>query len=712
MRAAALLGLGRANLMARKEYEAALQLTRILTDYPQASQVAEAHFFLGELMLKQENFVQAAAEFEQYLELRPGVIDAYILNKRADAVFATGDYLGAAQVFQAAMASPSTLDNINLQLKLARSYALGGDHDTAIHLYDDASMRTGSANTRALIDLRKGESYTALGNLEQAQAAYMDAITNYPTAYEAYLCLVALVDSGVQVDELTRGKIDYYAGQYGVALAALNRYLLSNPADPGTAYYFFGLTTRALGGYEEAIDYWNKLIQELPDHEYRAEAYNQRAITQWSYLGQNSEAAQGLMEFVQKFPNHDRAAEFLYDAALAAERDNNLEQAAEWFERVLNLYPSYEFALRSIFLSGISHYRLGNYAAAMTAFMRFETTAVSLEDRALANFWIAKTHQAQGNTDAARQGWEKTATIDPTGYYSERARDILHGRAPFTPPEAYDIGVDFAAERLRADEWMRTTFNIPQETDLSNLGALAYDSGIQRGAALWALGLYDEARAEYEQVRLAVQNDPELSYRLLNYLIENDAYRSAIMTARQVLTLASLDDAGTLSAPAYFNHIRFGAYYKDIIFPLAEKYAFHPLFLFSVVRQESLFEGFVRSSADARGLMQVIPATGADIQKNLGWPDDYIADDLYSPIVSLTFGVDYLDTQRENFDGDMYAALAAYNGGPGNSAAWLAEAQNDADLFLEIIRYSETRAYIRGIYEIFSLYRLIYNRTP
>ncbi len=121
MRAAALLGLGRANLMARKEYEAALQLTRIITDYPQASQVAEAHFFLGELMLKQENFIQAAAEFEQYLALRPGVIDAYILNKRADAVFATGNYLGAAQDFQAALASPSTLDSINLQLKLARS---------------------------------------------------------------------------------------------------------------------------------------------------------------------------------------------------------------------------------------------------------------------------------------------------------------------------------------------------------------------------------------------------------------------------------------------------------------------------------------------------------------------------------------------------------------------------------------------------------------
>ena len=80
------------------------------------------------------------------------------------------------------------------------------------------------------------------------------------------------------------------------------------------------------------------------------------------------------------------------------------------------------------------------------------------------------------------------------------------------------------------------------------------------------------------------------------------------MAARQVLDLASLDDATSLSAPAYFNHLRFGTYYSDLIMPLAQKYGFHPLFLFSLIRQESLFESFVRSSADASGLMQIIPS--------------------------------------------------------------------------------------------------------
>ncbi len=110
--------------------------------------------------------------------------------------------------------------------------------------------------------------------------------------------------------------------------------------------------------------------------------------------------------------------------------------------------------------------------------------------------------------------------------------------------------------------------------------------------------------------------------------------------------------------------------------------------------------------------MQIIPATGAEIAGNLGWPQNYTADDLYRPLVSLRYGVDYLDRQRKLFDGNLYAALAAYNGGPGNAQEWLTLAPNDPDLFLEVIRYEETRNYLRRIFENYTIYRLIYNRTP
>lgn len=712
IQAAALLGLARSHWMLRNDYESVSLLQKIITDYPEMPQKAEAHFFLGEIFTQQERYQEAVDGYTNYLALRTGVIDAYILNRRGDALYATGDYLASARDFQSAIGSPSTLDNLFIQMKLARAYALGNDPDTALTLYDDVYYRSSSPNTRALVNLRKGEIYTAQGKLDLAQAAFMDSLQNYPTAYESYLSLVALVDTGVVVDELLRGKVDYYAGQYGVALAALDRYLQSNPADPGSAYYFYGLATRALGGHTEAISYWDKVINEFKDHTFWDDAYEQKAYTQWAFLNQNDLAALTFLEFVENSPAHERAGEFLFDAAQAAERHGDLSQAADLFERVTNLYPGYSEAARSMFLSGITYYRMGSFDKAMAAFMRYETIAVALEDRAAANFWIAKTHAARGETENAQAAFQKTAGIDPTGYYSERARDISHGKDPFTPPQAYDIVVDLNAEKLRAEDWMRSTFSIPTEVELSGLGPLSNDGGIQRGTALWQLGLYDEARGEFENVRLSILNDPVQTFRFVHYLVELGAYRTAIMAARQVLDNALMDDASTLGAPVYFNHIRFGTYYNDLLLPLAQEYGFHPLFLFSLVRQESLFEGFVRSSAGARGLMQIMPATGADIHSNLAWPENYNQEDLYRPLVSLKFGIYYLAKQREAFEGDLFAALAAYNGGPGNALAWQKLASDDPDLFLEIIRFSETRNYIRGIYEIFSLYRKIYDRTP
>jgi soluble lytic murein transglycosylase len=127
------------------------------------------------------------------------------------------------------------------------------------------------------------------------------------------------------------------------------------------------------------------------------------------------------------------------------------------------------------------------------------------------------------------------------------------------------------------------------------------------------------------------------------------------------------------------------------------------------VRQESLFEGFVHSSAGARGLMQIMPATGESIAEQMGWPTGYNNESLYSPYVSVRLGTFYLHSNRRYLDGNLYAALAAYNAGPGNAAIWKNLAGSDPDLLLEIIRFQETRDYIRGIYEIYSTYRSIYS---
>ena len=266
--------------------------------------------------------------------------------------------------------------------------------------------------------------------------------------------------------------------------------------------------------------------------------------------------------------------------------------------------------------------------------------------------------------------------------------------------------------KIQADIWMRTTFAIPGDINLSDPGLLASDQRFIRGSELWNLGLFEMAKEEFEAIRADIRLSPLDNYRLMNVLVELGLYRTAVFAARQVLNLNDMTDAETLNAPKYFNHIRFGSYYKDLVIPAAEAYDFHPLFLFSLLRQESLFEGFVRSAAGARGLMQIMPATGESVAANAQWPSGFTIDDLYRPIVSINLGADYLDAQRDYFDGDLFAALSAYNAGPGNTLVWLELADGDPDLFLEIIRFPETQDYIRGIYEVFTIYRELYDRTP
>lgn len=120
-----------------------------------------------------------------------------------------------------------------------------------------------------------------------------------------------------------------------------------------------------------------------------------------------------------------------------------------------------------------------------------------------------------------------------------------------------------------------------------------------------------------------------------------------------------------------------------------------------------MFEGFAQSSAGAGGLMQIMPETGRDIA-SWGYPPNYRDEDRYRPAINARMGAAYLARQRDVLGGSLYVTLAAYNAGPGNAATWMSLAQDDPDLFLEVVRIEETRNYIRQIYENYKIYERLY----
>jgi len=709
---AALLGLGKVYFQ-KQDYQQALDYLRLLVStYPDSVLIHKGFFTLAETFTALDRHLEAADAYNLYLTRRPGILDAFVQHRRGDALSSAEEPTQAIEAYQAAIAAGSGDSLFTLQLKIGQQYASLEDHATAIVIYKDVYIQTDNDYTKARSDYLLGLSYLELGQDDLAEAAFQDAVIQYPLSYDSYLALLELVNGGFEINDLDRGLVDYFAGQYSHSVEAFDRYLIEPDArDLGTALYYKGFALRAMGKHEEALGAWDALINQYPDHSYWDQAWEFKAYSLWFYMNRYNEASQVLLDFVSKSPYHPRAAEFLFDAARVEEMIGDLETAADLWKRVFNEYPTSSYANMSLFKSGISQVRLGAFSQALDSFSTYRDATQSFEELSQALFWIGKVYDMQGNSDVALAAWSEAASADPTGYYSERARDLLQNRQPFTPPQDYDIGFDVLTEQQEAENWIKETFSFPPETNLNSLGLLGDDPRIVRGTELWELGLYNEARTEFEELRNEVSFDPISSYRLANYYIDLGLYRPAINAARQVLNAAGMDDVATMNAPAYFNHIRFGTYYSDLVIPAGQEYGFHPLFLFSVIRQESLFEGFVRSTAGARGLMQIIPSTGAELEDQEGWPPDYSDVDLYRPQVSIKLGTAYLGFLRSYFDGDIYATLAAYNAGGGNTSIWLEEAQGDQDLFLEIIRFSETQLYLKNISEIFAIYRRLYTRT-
>lgn len=712
VKAAALWGLGRTEL-ADENYQAALErFTALSSEFPESTYSARAPFLMARAFEGLGQYTQAADAYDTYMTRIPGVLDAYVQEYRGDVLVEAKDYGGAITAYTASLNASRLDPGEDLQIKIGKTRALFGDYAGALVLYDQIYSTTTSDYTKAEMDYLAGNAHVALGQTDEAYARYVDAVNNFPLSYSSYLSLVELVNANVPVDELNRGLVDYYASQYDVALVAFDAYIAKYPDNDGTAHYFRASTLRELQRTEEAIQEYDYFIQNYADHARWVDAWQDKAYLQWSVLNDYQGAAKTLLDFVALAPDSSYAPDVLMDAARVIERDNRLDEAAQTWERIANEYPSSEQVPEALFLAGLSRYRLQDYANALTIFQRNLLLATEPIDRARAYLWIGKTQAIMGDTNSAQTSWQQGVSADPAGYYSERSRDLLEERSPFETPANVNLNPDLDKERKEAEAWVRVSFNLPPETDLSGPGALAQDPRFVRGTELWELGMYDEARLEFESLRESVKSSATDSFRLANHLLGIGLYRSAIFAGREVLNLAGQDSQqASLTAPAYFNHLRYGLYYHDLIINEAEKYSLDPLFMFSVIRQESLFEGFVRSTAGAHGLMQIIPATGEQIATELNWPPAFDAQDLYRPIVSVRFGSYYLHKTRDMLGGNIYGGLAAYNAGPGSALVWNQLAGDDPDLLLEIIRFQETRDYIRYIYEIYSAYRTIYSSS-
>jgi soluble lytic murein transglycosylase len=138
--------------------------------------------------------------------------------------------------------------------------------------------------------------------------------------------------------------------------------------------------------------------------------------------------------------------------------------------------------------------------------------------------------------------------------------------------------------------------------------------------------------------------------------------------------------------------------HEDIIRQQAEEKGVDAALIAAVIDTESKFSN-AESSAGARGLMQITPEAAQFIEKQSGG-STFKLSDLSDPEINIRYGTFLLKELIERYDGDVAAALAAYNAGPGNADEW-----GGAGLSVSEIPFPETRAYVELVLERQKEYR-------
>ena len=174
------------------------------------------------------------------------------------------------------------------------------------------------------------------------------------------------------------------------------------------------------------------------------------------------------------------------------------------------------------------------------------------------------------------------------------------------------------------------------------------------------------------------------------------------------IVLLALLVAGLLVANGTFHHaareISLPLRYDDIIRQQAREKNLDPALLAAVIFVESRFIAGRTSPAGAEGLMQITPETARDIARRSGGTRFTVAD-LDTPQINISYGSYLLRELLDRYDGDLAAALAAYNAGPGNADKW-----GGSSLKAQDIPFPETRAYVEKVLRAQEDYRARYDK--
>jgi soluble lytic murein transglycosylase len=662
-----------------------------------------AHYFLGDIFTQQQKYDDALAQLKIYRErsraLR-GVIDREI----GDVLLASGDSAAALQQYETALQDPAftNAQRVAVLKKMADVYNQRSEPSLAAARLEQAFSLAPDDATRANVEYLWGEALYALNEPDAAIQHWKHALAAYTLTAGAHQAVARLVElDAPNINELQRGIANYAVGNYDLAIQAFRRYIAAHDVPGADVLYYAGLAYQRQGDYAGALRNLDALLQNYPQDKRIPDALYAKAVSQ-TRQGDPAAALATLRQMLKLAPDDARIDDAYWNAALAYELAGNYAQSAAAYTELAKTFPASPFAPFALFNGGVSYYLAQNLKQAQANWNAVLKNYPASQHADSAAYWLGKLARQQGDETAAVQFFQR-ATQPPRSYYSWRAFDALNQPAP---PPSYDVNAyalqDNPDTRAELEKWIAAWSGAPASAELP--AAVWNDPSFQRGSEYASLARALDARPQFQTVNENFKSNAAALYALALYYKDNNYFSLSIDAATKLAALSGQDET---QQPRLLRQLIYPTYYADLIVPYAQRHGFDPALFFGLVRQESTFNPLSYSSAEARGLTQVIPGTGDLIARALD-VRDFQQNDLFKPYVSVRFGAYYLGSVLDAFNGNIYYALMGYNGGPGNARKWQ---KNDLDVAVESIPFAESHLYVRTVVNQYREYVNIYREN-
>lgn len=563
-----------------------------------------------------------------------------------------------------------------LERELALAYCKAGDRGNGVDLLNQLIQMESSAAKTYHLRFDRAQCLLDLGQKQEAATHLKNLYLNYPEGDLGDAILQILSKNGIsktlQASEHLE-RADILLNQKRPDLAAL---------DLEAAQQAYG------GGASFALK------EKMAETYFKARRYREAATLMADLRAQNPGGfdAKELEKLGQAYARSDQfdsaiatyqelrqgsgsnAAQFDFKIAFLTMDKGDYAAAHSLLEELLEKYPQHPKKSQILWYLAWNHYLLGRYDEALQALERLKSAFPKSDESGRLAYWQARILEKQGKTSEAKTLYQSVAQEEIFSYYGFLSLKRLE--KDWDPPSIPKKSWTKDVPRLKVPD----LFSMKE---LEKGGKVE----IQRLKELLIVGLWEDFLAELDQITVG---------------------EGIGMTFLGSAEATDNGGAESVGAQAHWQQ-RYPPAYATLVSLFSQTRNFPMALTWGIMREESHFRPDVVSPANAIGLMQIIPPTGAEISRDLG-RGGFVPENLYKPAVNIEYGVHYLAKNFLRFDSNLIFTIASYNAGPEAVGRWLkARPHREWDEFVEEIPYAETQNYVRKVLKSFYIYQLMYS---